>query len=107
MEIDKSENPRERPFSESQWLELDRCIQVNDYLKRVAQFLGETERDLGAWKWVVIAIHGALYDLAILGCSGPNPKHLTSKKGMLIPFFKALRLCRSKSHAQFTQAKSH
>jgi len=107
MEINRTEKSKEHSGSDSQWLELDRCNQVTDYLKRVAQFLGETEKDLSAWKWIVIAMHGALYDLAVLACSGPNPRHLTSKKGKLIPFFKALQLCRSESHARFTQAKSN
>jgi len=32
-----------------------------DYLIRAGQFIKETEKDLSAWKWVVLALHGSLW----------------------------------------------
>ncbi len=68
-----------------------------DYLIRAGQFIKETENDLLAWKWVVIALHGSLYGFAICACKGTNPDNVMfgTKKGheKLISFDKALQLC--------------
>ncbi|HEY7535892.1 MAG TPA: hypothetical protein VH878_08095 [Thermodesulfobacteriota bacterium] len=33
-----------------------------------------------AWKWVIIALHGALYGFAVSACTGSNPYTVTMKK---------------------------
>ncbi len=70
-----------------------------DYLARAAEFIKQTEKNLLAWKWVVLSLHGALYSFAICACQGTNPDNVTykTKKGdeKLISFDKALELCQN------------
>jgi hypothetical protein len=79
------------------WLRLTEETNALDYLERAAHFIRETEHSQLAWKWVVLALHGALYGFAICACQGTNYENVTvrTKKGeqKLISFGKALERC--------------
>ena len=79
------------------WLRLTEETNALDYLERAAHFIQETEQNRLAWKWVVLALHGALYGFAICASQGTNYENVTvrTKKGelKLISFDKALERC--------------
>ena len=39
-----------------------------DYLVRASGFIQEVPSNPESWKWVIIALHGALYGFAISAC---------------------------------------
>lgn len=86
----------------SKWLRLTEETNALDYLEKAAWFIQQTEKDLLAWKWVVLSLHGALYGFAICACQGTNYENVVTKnkKGeeKLIPFDKALELCQDNKH---------
>ena|SRR3990167_3541794 len=43
-----------------------------DYLLRSYEFIVQTKTNVHAWKWAIIALHGALYGFAICACRGSN-----------------------------------
>ena len=47
---------------------LNACENALDYLRRAEGFISEAKHNPIAWKWVTIALHGALYGFAISGC---------------------------------------
>jgi hypothetical protein len=77
-----------------------------DYLERAAQFIREAATDDHAWKWAVIALHGALYGFAICACKGTDYHTVTyqTKRGdrMLISFQKALAACQDRKRITMT-----
>lgn len=79
------------------WLRLTEETNALDYLEKAAWFIQQTEKDLLAWKWVVLSLHSALYGFAICACQGTNYENVTrkTKKGEdhLISFDKAIELC--------------
>jgi hypothetical protein len=68
-----------------------------DYLEQAARFIREASSDDRAWKWVTIALHGALYGFAICACKGTDYHTVTRKpkRGdrQLISFRDALSYC--------------
>ena len=67
-----------------------------DYLERAACFIRETSDNSRAWKWVVIALHGALYGFAISACKGTDYHTVTHerKRGrILFSFAEAIAAC--------------
>ncbi len=79
------------------WLRFTEETNALDYLERAGEFIKLTESDKTAWKWVVLALHGALYGFAIAACKGSDYRsvvHVT-KKGLnkLISFDQALAMC--------------
>ena len=82
---------------QAKWLRLSEETNALDYLEKAARFIRETEQNRLAWKWVVLALHGALYGFAICACQGTNYENVTvrTKSGelKLIPFGKALDRC--------------
>jgi hypothetical protein len=86
----------------SKWLRLTEETNALDYLEKAAWFIRQTEKDLLAWKWVVLSLHGALYGFAICACQGTNCENVVTKnkKGeeKLIPFDKALELCQDNKY---------
>ena len=68
-----------------------------DYLERAGQFITEADTNPTAWKWVVLALHGALYGFAIAACKGTNYETVIrkTKKGAehLISLDEALTRC--------------
>ncbi len=84
----------------AKWLRFTEETNALDYLEKAAYFIRETEHDRKAWKWVVLALHGALYGFAICACQGTNYENvLVRKKGYekLISFDKALAMCQDHS----------
>ncbi len=56
------------------WMELDEQANAINYLQRTYLFLSESVNS--KWKWVVIALHSALYSFCILAVQGTNPYDL-------------------------------
>lgn len=77
-----------------------------DYLERAGQFIREAATDDSAWKWVVIALHGALYGFAICACKGTDYHNVTqpTKRGgrKLITFRDALKACQDPKRITMT-----
>lgn len=76
-----------------------------DYLVRAYYFIVQTKSDVYAWKWAMIALHGALYGFAICACRGSNnefvapaprtPEGKYLKNPRLISIHKALEACQN------------
>jgi hypothetical protein len=68
-----------------------------DYLERAGQFITEADTNPKAWKWIVLALHGALYGFAIAACKGTNYETVIRKtrRGAehLISLDEALKKC--------------
>jgi len=82
------------------YLRLTEETNALDYLGRAASFIRETEKELLAWKWVVLSLHGALYGFAICACQGTNYENVTIKNNRgekLISFDDALKQCQDPS----------
>ncbi len=80
-----------------QWLRIDELENAIDNLEMAGDFL-EQIPPLIKWKWVVIAVHQALYGFAILAIRGTNPSERViriDKKGRewLIRIGEALKRC--------------
>jgi hypothetical protein len=79
------------------WLTLTEETNALDYLERAGQFITEADTNPKAWKWVVLALHGALYGFAIAACKGTNYETVIrkTKKGAeyLISLDEALTRC--------------
>jgi len=73
-----------------------------DYLIRCAEFIERVVHgdDPRLWKWVVIALHGALYGFAISAARGTNNIAITcgGKGKRLVSLWKALKLCQEREH---------
>ena len=91
-------------ISEERFLRLSGLSNSTDYLRQAVRFLDEVDNDPMMWKWVVIALHGALYGFAICACKGTNPERVTLKpkkekaskkqnRPRLITFDQALERC--------------
>jgi hypothetical protein len=80
------------------WIRLTDERNALDSLKRVGKFIRETDRDPIAWKWVVLALHGALYGFAVSACKGSDYESVIRlrKDGSahLIPLDEALKRCK-------------
>lgn len=75
------------------YLDLDEKNNAIDNLEQVYSFICKTDTDYKAWKWVIITVDAALYGFSICACAGTNQLTVTSKKGYLISFNKALERC--------------
>jgi hypothetical protein len=67
-----------------------------DYLEKAYEATRRFRRDLTAWKWVVISLHGALYSFAICALKGTDWTRVTwpgTRK--LIAFDEAIKRCQS------------
>ena len=75
-----------------------------DYLERAAGFLREAETDIRAWKWAIIALHGALYGFAICANKGTDYANVTEKQRgkKLISFPEALKACQDPQRTRMT-----
>ncbi|MGB3346528.1 MAG: hypothetical protein WBA71_04660 [Candidatus Humimicrobiia bacterium] len=80
----------------AKYLSLSEEENALDYLEQAYNFIKQTENDNFSWKWVIIALHGALYGFAICALKGTNPDRVTytTKSGKkLISFNEALKRC--------------
>lgn len=88
-----------KPEVNTRWLRVSEKINALDYLEKVYFYIQQTETNVIAWKWVVLALHSALYGFAICAIQGSNPDRVTykTKKGVekLIRFDEALKRCQN------------
>lgn len=88
-----------KPEINAKWLRLSEETNALDYLEKVYFYIQQTEKNTIAWKWVVLALHSALYGFAICAIQGTNPDRVTykTKKGVekLIGFDEALKRCQN------------
>lgn len=93
------------------YLRLSEETNALDYLERAYSYIQQVEGDILAWKWVVLALHGALYGFAICACRGTNPDNVTykTKKGIerLISFNEALKRCQNPNWMNMTIMSKH
>lgn len=82
----------------TKWLSFTAETNALDFLERAGEFIRQTETDVIAWKWVVLALHGALYGFAISACRSTTSENIIrrTKKGVekLISLDQALQICR-------------
>lgn len=70
-----------------------------DYLEKTCYFLDITKQSPINWKWVICALHGALYGFAICALTGVHRSHVykdrkcSAHKRELITLDEALRKC--------------
>src|SRR5207245_1577259 len=90
-----------RPELRSRWLRLTDERNALDYLERAGTFIQQTEPNPIAWKWVVLALHGALYGFAVSVCKGSDYETVVrrTKKGAeyLISLDDALKMCKDEA----------
>ena len=81
----------------SKWLRFTAETNALDFLERAGVFIRQTESDIKAWKWVILALHGALYGFAISACRSTSYENIIrrTRKGVkrLISLDEALRIC--------------
>ena len=78
-----------------------------DYLNRAYSFISETKVDTTAWKWVVIAVHGALYGFAVSASKNTDKSTSTNKRGYVITLDKALKQCQNPKHMAMLTSSKH
>lgn len=84
-----------------------------DYLEQAYHYILQTEKNINAWKWVILTLHGALYGSAICACKGTNPDNVKQrdKKGKikqrLISFYEALKRCQDPITMRMTIDSKH
>jgi hypothetical protein len=66
-----------------------------DYLSKVPFFLKSAETNRKDWKWVIIALHGALYGFAVCAVKSGDSSHLKTKAGRLKPIGQVIELCKN------------
>jgi len=94
---------KEQPVKD-EYLTISREGNAVEYLERSLIFLRETPTDLAAWKWVSIALYGALYGFALCAChTGWYPDITIHGKGKkTVGLAKALDLCQDKDRMGMT-----
>jgi hypothetical protein len=76
------------------WLRLSEETNALDYLEQAYYYIRQVDTNIVAWKWVILALHSALYGFAICACMGTSPDNVTNKtKSKLIAFKEALKRC--------------
>lgn len=64
-----------------------------DYLEKAVSYIKSATSKPEDWKWVVLAIHGALYGFMICNLKGTNPDNVSTGTKHLIDFKTALKRC--------------
>lgn len=65
-----------------------------DYLEKAVSFIKSAENKPEDWKWVILAVQGALYGFMICNLKGTAPDNVSKGKSQdLISFDEALRRC--------------
>lgn len=86
------------PAFQECYLRLTEETNALDYLERAGEFIEQAMSDPRAWKWVVLALHGALYGFAIAACKSSDYQSVVkvTKKGRerLITLDEALVMCK-------------
>jgi len=81
-----------------------------DYLEKAYHFIQKVDRNPNDWKWVIIALHGALYGFAVCACRGTDPHNVTFKSKnseKLISFDEALQTCQDPKIMKMTTLSKH
>jgi len=60
----------------TKYLKLTEEINALDFLEKAGQFIIETGENSLAWKWVMLSLHGAIYNFAICACKGTDPENV-------------------------------
>ena len=83
------------------WLRFTVETNALDFLEQAGKFIKLTESDIKAWKWVILALHGALYGFAICACRSTSGENIIrrTKKGAkrLITLDEALSICQNRN----------
>lgn len=86
------------PLFKERYLRLTEETNALDYLERAGEFIEQAMSDERAWKWVVLALHGALYGFAIAACKSSDYQSVVkvTRKGheRLITLDEALEMCK-------------
>ncbi|HWP91808.1 MAG TPA: hypothetical protein VNN20_06390 [Thermodesulfobacteriota bacterium] len=98
----QDKNPQE---IQSKYLRLTEERNALDYLEKAYDYIRQVEKDEWAWKWVILALHSALYGFAICASMGSSSDWVAPviKKGknkgqrQLISIGKALEFCQNPS----------
>jgi len=77
------------------WYRTDEKENAIDYLEAAATFKANNRAH--KWKWLSIALHGALYGSAVLCIQGTDPNRVR-KGGKVISLWKALERCQSDAY---------
>jgi hypothetical protein len=92
--------------NQSEWLRSDEQTNALDYLEKAHFFISRLANDEWAWKWVAIALHGALYGFAISALKQGNLDNVLKKpiaklkkgqKPELISLPEAMKRCQDPS----------
>jgi hypothetical protein len=77
---------------ERKFIEFNEATNAIDYIVKVPDFLDSSSENRKDWKWVVIALHGALYGLGICCVRGTDSTYLM-KGRWLKPLGDILKMC--------------
>ncbi|RJP18351.1 MAG: ankyrin repeat domain-containing protein [Candidatus Abyssobacteria bacterium SURF_5] len=92
---------------ETRWLRLKEETNALDYLERASLFIRETPENTKAWKWVIIALHGALYGFAVAAACGTDDTSLNRGRGKLLGIWDVLKLCQDPNHMKMLSHSKH
>lgn len=77
-----------------------------DYLDKAVEFIHRAETNPPDWKWVILALHGAIYGFMICALKGTDPDRVTFEvrpdEKRLISFVKALEWCQDPKRMTMT-----
>jgi hypothetical protein len=92
-----SERPR-KPRVRLAWLRVREETNALDYLNQAHYFITLTPHDRLAWKWVIIALHGAVYSFAVCTSKGTDYTNVTvgGNGRKLIGFDDAVARCKQR-----------
>ncbi len=109
--LKRDENRNIILHQDDNYLRLTEETNALDYLKKANDYSRQVDKDVWAWKWVVIALCGALYGFAICACRGTNPDNVRkqTKKGRekLIDFDQALARCQNPELMRISNDSKH
>jgi hypothetical protein len=93
-------------MTSSKYIEVTEETNGLDYLEKAISFIKTAENDPIDWKWVFLAVHGALYSFlicALTGTNRPDQVCVTNKAGKkkLIGFAEALARCQDSDWMNF------
>lgn len=96
---------------EGKFLRLSEEENALDYLRKAHDYISQTGKNVIAWKWVILALHDALYGFAICALKGTNSARVTyqTKRGevRLISFDEALKRCQDSGWMHLTAESKH
>lgn len=97
----------DKAIPEAQWLRFNEATNALDYLRRASVFAREAESDIIAWKWVAIALHGALYSFAVVAARGSDSRSVLKGEDKLLGFWKVLKRCQDPNHMRMSVQSKH